>query len=150
MHIAILTFDGFNELDSLIALGILNRVDRHDWRISIAGPTSTMTSICNDYGYDDVFARQVTGHARPGDIVMLLSTSGSSPNVLRAAEAARRVGATSWAMTGPTPNPLASIVDEVLCVPAASATVQEVHLVAVHVVCGAFEQALGMLERPAS
>jgi phosphoheptose isomerase len=118
--------------------------------IALHADTSTMTAIGNDYGYDDVFARQVLGHARPGDIVLLLSTSGTSPNVVRAAEAARRAGATSWAMTGPAPNPLASIVDEQLCVPAASATVQEAHLVAVHVLCGAFEQALALLERQAS
>ncbi|MFI9387723.1 SIS domain-containing protein [Kutzneria sp. NPDC052558] len=118
--------------------------------IALHADTSTMTAIGNDYGYDDVFARQVTGHARPGDVVVLLSTSGRSPNVLRAAEAARRAGATSWAMTGRAPNPLASIVDEALCVPAESATVQEAHLVAVHVLCGAFEQALARLERRAS
>lgn len=118
--------------------------------IALHADTSTMTAIGNDYGYDEVFARQVLGHARPGDIVLLLSTSGRSANVLRAAEAARRAGATTWAMTGSGPNPLASIVDEAFCVPAASATAQEVHLVAVHVVCGAFEQALALAERQAS
>jgi phosphoheptose isomerase len=118
--------------------------------IALHADTSAMTAIGNDYGYDDVFARQVTAHARAGDIVMLLSTSGNSPNVVRAAEAARRAGAVSWAMTGPTPNPLASTVDDALCVPAPSPTVQEAHLVAVHVLCGAFEQALALLERKAS
>jgi D-sedoheptulose 7-phosphate isomerase len=118
--------------------------------IALHADTSAMTAIGNDYGYDEVFARQISGHARPGDIVVLLSTSGRSPNVLRAAEAARRAGATSWAMTGQAPNPLASIVDEALCVPAAPATAQEAHLVAVHVLCGAFEQALALLDRQAS
>jgi phosphoheptose isomerase len=118
--------------------------------IALHADTSAMTAIGNDYGYDDVFARQVLGHARPRDIVLLLSTSGQSPNVVRAAEAAREAGAISWAMTGPGPNPLASVADEAFCVPAASATVQEVHLVAVHVVCGAFEQALALSERQAS
>ncbi|MEV6606617.1 SIS domain-containing protein [Kutzneria sp. NPDC051319] len=110
--------------------------------IALHGDTSAMTAIGNDYGYDEVFARQVTAHARPGDIVMLLSTSGRSPNLLKAATAARRAGATCWAMTGRAPNPLSSTVDEALCVPAEPATVQEAHLVAVHVVCGAFENAL--------
>jgi D-sedoheptulose 7-phosphate isomerase len=116
--------------------------------IALHADTSAMTAIGNDYGYDDVFARQVTAHARPGDIVMLLSTSGRSPNVLKAAAAARRAEAVCWAMTGRAPNPLASIVDEALCVPAEPPTVQEAHLVAVHVLCGTFENAL--LERRAS
>ena len=77
---------------------------------------------------------------------MLLSASGRSRNLLLAAEAARRAGVTSWAMTGPAPNPLAERVDQALCVPGPSATVQEAHLVAVHVVCGAFEQALAELD----
>jgi phosphoheptose isomerase len=114
--------------------------------IALHGDTSAMTAIGNDYGYDEVFARQVLGHGRPGDIVVLLSTSGRSRNLLLAAEAARRAGVTSWAMTGPTPNPLADKVDQALCVPGPSATVQEAHLVAVHVLCGAFEQALAELD----
>jgi phosphoheptose isomerase len=118
--------------------------------IALHADTSAMTAIGNDYGYDDVFARQVAAHARPGDIVVLLSTSGRSPNVVRAAEAARRAGAVCWAMTGRAPNPLASLADEALCVPAEPATAQEAHLVAVHVLCGAFEQALALLERRAS
>ena len=118
--------------------------------IALHADTSAMTAIGNDYGYEDVFARQIAGHARPRDVVVLLSTSGRSPNLLRAAETARRVGATCWAMTGHAPNPLASAVDEALCVPAEPATAQEAHLVAVHVMCGAFEQALTLLERRAS
>ena len=116
--------------------------------IALHADTSAMTAIGNDYGFEDVFARQVAAHARPGDVVMLLSTSGRSPNILQAARTARLLGATCWAMTGRAPNPLASIVDEALCVPAESATVQEAHLVAVHVLCGAVENAL--LERRAS
>ncbi|RUQ04814.1 SIS domain-containing protein, partial [Curtobacterium sp. HSID17257] len=75
--------------------------------ISLHAESSAVTAIGNDYGYDQVFARQVTAHARAGDVVVLLSTSGKSPNLLRAAEAARAVGARSIAMTGPGPNPLA-------------------------------------------
>jgi D-sedoheptulose 7-phosphate isomerase len=116
--------------------------------MALHADTSAMTAIGNDYGYEDVFARQVAAHGRPGDVLMLLSTSGRSPNLLQAARTARLIGATCWAMTGRAPNPLASIVDEALCVPAPSATVQETHLVAVHVLCGAVENAL--LERRAS
>jgi len=110
--------------------------------IALHADTSCLTAIGNDYGYDEVFARQVEGHARAGDVVVLLSTSGRSRNVVLAARAASVAGATSWAMTGPAPNPLADEVDDALCVPGTAATVQEAHLVAVHVLCGAFEQAL--------
>ena len=67
-----------------------------------------MTAIANDYGFEELFARQVRAHARTGDVLMLLSTSGKSPNLLRAAETAARLGVTTWALTGPGPNPLAA------------------------------------------
>jgi D-sedoheptulose 7-phosphate isomerase len=110
--------------------------------IALHGDTSSLTAIGNDYGYDQVYARQVAAHARPGDVVLLLSTSGRSRNLLTAAAAAREVGATCWAMTGPAPNPLAAAVDDVLCLPGSNATVQEGHLVAVHALCAAFDQQL--------
>ncbi|WP_091455625.1 D-sedoheptulose-7-phosphate isomerase [Actinokineospora iranica] len=110
--------------------------------IALHADTSSLTAIGNDYGYDDVFARQVHAHGRPGDVLVLLSTSGRSENVLRAADAGIAVGASVWAMTGPGPNPLAERVDEAVCVSGATATVQEAHLVLVHLLCGAFEAAL--------
>ncbi len=89
----------------------------------------------------EVFARQTCAHGRPGDVLMLLSTSGASANLLAAGNEARRIGMPVWAMTGPEPNPLAAASDEALCVEAAmSATVQELHLVAVHMVCEAFDR----------
>jgi phosphoheptose isomerase len=111
--------------------------------IALHAETSSLTAIGNDYGYDEVFARQVTAHARPGDVVLLLSTSGRSPNLLAAAAAARRAGASCWALTGPGPNPLVAAADDAVCLPGSTATVQECHLVAVHVICAAFEAALG-------
>ena len=82
-------------------------------------------------------------HGRPGDILVALSTSGRSPNVLAAAKRAHDNGLTVWALTGPEPNPLAGTADEVLAVPAGStAAVQEVHLVAVHALCAAMDRAL--------
>jgi type III pantothenate kinase len=111
--------------------------------ISLHSESSSFTAILNDYGPDEVFARQVEGHGRPGDILMLLSTSGASSNVLHAAKRGHELGLQVWAMTGPAPNPLASIADSALAVPAAStAAVQEIHLLAVHALCAAFDQVL--------
>ncbi|AIV40137.1 MULTISPECIES: SIS domain-containing protein [unclassified Curtobacterium] len=110
--------------------------------ISLHAESSAVTAIGNDYGYDQVFARQVTAHARAGDVVVLLSTSGKSPNLLRAAEAARAVGARSIAMTGPGPNPLADAVDDAIRIEGPSANVQEAQLVLVHALCRAMEPAL--------
>ncbi|GAB3958237.1 hypothetical protein GCM10027614_75360 [Micromonospora vulcania] len=73
--------------------------------IALHAETSALTAIANDYGYTDVYARQVRAHGRPGDVLLLLSTSGTSPNLLAAAGAARAAGLTTWALTGPAPNP---------------------------------------------
>jgi phosphoheptose isomerase len=111
--------------------------------LCLSAETSSLTAILNDYGADEVFARQVQAHGRTGDVLLLLSTSGRSANVLRAAERAHAAGLRVWAMTGGRPNPLAVLADEVLAVPADStATVQEVHLVAVHAVCAAVDAQL--------
>nr|BFE99977.1 SIS domain-containing protein [Streptoalloteichus tenebrarius] len=114
--------------------------------IALHADTSSLTAIGNDYGYDQVFARQVEAHARPRDVVVLLSTSGRSRNLLYAAHAARRAGATTWALTGPRPNPLAEVADEALCLPGSTASVQEAQLVAVHMICSAFESALSTMD----
>ncbi len=85
----------------------------------------------------------MAAHGRPGDVLMLLSTSGRSANLIAAAVAARRAGLGVWALTGPGPNPLMEAADESLCVAAAStATVQEIHLVAVHLLCECFDAAV--------
>jgi type III pantothenate kinase len=119
--------------------------------LSLSAETSSLTAILNDYGVEEVFARQVEAHGRPGDILLALSTSGRSPNVLAAAKRAHDVGLTVWAMTGPEPNPLAGTADAVLAVPAAStAAIQEVHLVAVHAICAAMDRVLETSAEPAS
>lgn len=118
--------------------------------IALCAETSSVTAIGNDYGYDQVFARQVTAHARPRDVVLLLSTSGCSRNLLEAARAGTRAGASTWALTGPAPNPLAEAVDDALCLPGSPANVQEAQLVAVHLVCKAFEAALFHADRRVS
>lgn len=108
--------------------------------IALHSETSTVTAVTNDYGFDQVFARQVRAHGRPGDILLALSTSGRSPNVLKAVTAARERGLVCWALTGNDPNPLAEAVDEAVCVAAAAtATVQEVHQVVVHLLCAAVD-----------
>jgi rfaE bifunctional protein nucleotidyltransferase chain/domain/rfaE bifunctional protein kinase chain/domain len=104
--------------------------------IALTPDSSTVTAISNDYGYDEVFARQVRAHGRPGDVLLVLSTSGRSPNLLAAVRAAAECGLRSWAMTGPAPNPLADACDEALRCPSPdSQVVQELHLVSVHVLC---------------
>ena len=111
--------------------------------IALHAETSSFTAIANDYGMQEVFARQVRAHGRRGDVLVALSTSGQSSNVVAAVHAARDLGITTWAMTGPVPNALASLSDETLSVDArATATVQELHLVAVHLICAAFDWAL--------
>jgi D-sedoheptulose 7-phosphate isomerase len=104
--------------------------------------TSSMTAIGNDYGYAEVYARQVRAHARPGDVLLLLSTSGRSDNLLRAAVAAHQCDTLTWALTGPGPNPLARLCTDAVCVPGDTATVQETHLAAIHMLCRAIEAAL--------
>jgi D-sedoheptulose 7-phosphate isomerase len=108
--------------------------------IALHAETSSVTAIANDYGFEESYARQVAAHGRPGDVLVLLSTSGRSPNLLAAADTGRAAGLTVWAMTGARPNPLAVRADEALCIESDSgATVQEAHLVAVHLVCEAFD-----------
>jgi phosphoheptose isomerase len=90
-----------------------------------------------------VFARQVLAHGRLGDVLVALSTSGRSPDVLAAAAAARSAGVTVWGLTGPRPNPLAETCDDVLAVSAPTvANVQEVHQVVIHLLCAALDRAL--------
>ncbi|MBX6769754.1 MAG: SIS domain-containing protein, partial [Actinomadura rubrobrunea] len=113
--------------------------------IPLHGDTSAVTAIGNDYGAVNVFARQVQAHGRRGDVLICLSTSGRSPNVVAAAEHARRLGVTAWAITGPGPNPLAAACDDAITVDAVSAaTVQEIHLAAIHLLCGVVDETLGV------
>lgn len=108
--------------------------------ISLHAETSALTAVVNDYGAAAAFGRQVEAHGRPGDVLVAISTSGSSRNVLVAVEAARQRGVTAWALTGRAPNPLAACCDDAVCVDApASATVQEVHQVVVHLLCAAVD-----------
>jgi phosphoheptose isomerase len=104
--------------------------------IALHADTSSLTAIGNDYGPDEAFARQVRAHGRPGDVLIALSTSGVSANVLAAVEAANEMELATWALTGPRSCALAAVCDDAVCVDAPwVATVQECHLVAVHLLC---------------
>jgi len=113
--------------------------------ICLSAETSSLTAIVNDYGAEEMFARQVQAHGRPGDVLILLSTSGRSPNVLRAAGRAAEVGVTSWAVTGPGPNPLSSLCDDALTICAPStAAIQAGHLIAVHGLCAVVDETIAL------
>ncbi|GDY33370.1 hypothetical protein GTS_50030 [Gandjariella thermophila] len=113
--------------------------------IALHADTSSGTAIINDYGEAEFFARQVRAHGRPGDVLVALSTSGGSQNVVAAAKSAHEIGVTTWALTGPAPNPLAALCHDAIAVDApTTATVQEVHLALVHALCLALDDALGV------
>ncbi|MER7014495.1 SIS domain-containing protein [Saccharopolyspora sp. NPDC000359] len=108
--------------------------------IPLHADTSAFTAILNDYGEQEVFARGVRAHGRPGDVLIALSTSGRSHNVIAAAKTAREIGLRAWALTGPAPNSLAATCDDAISVEAAGvATIQEVHLALVHALCAEFD-----------
>ena len=122
---------------------------RHNRRplpaIALCADSAATTAIGNDYGLEDVFARQVVAFGRPTDVLVAFSTSGTSPNVLAAAKAGLEAGVLVWALTGPAPNPLAAVADDAIAVEApTTATVQEVHLSLVHALCVAVDAALGV------
>jgi|SRR5689334_21539158 len=104
---------------------------------------SILTAAGNDYGFEQIFARQVESLANPSDVIVALSTSGNSPNVLRGAEAARKRGAFLAALTGETGGALASRVDLLLNVPSRDPQrIQEAHIAVGHIVCSLVEKEL--------
>ena len=101
--------------------------------ICLADNTSTVTALANDYGYDQIFSRQVEGLGRPGDVLIGFSTSGNSPNVLLAAEAARAKGMSVIGLTNRAGGKLAKVVDVWLRTTSLEAVCSEhVHLVMIH------------------
>ena len=111
--------------------------------VALHAEVSALTAITNDYGHEEGFARQLEAHARPGDVAVLMSTSGGSANVVRAADRARACGVHCWAMTGRGPNALTEAADDFLTVDSPfTATVQEVHLVLLHVLCAGLDAEL--------
>jgi D-sedoheptulose 7-phosphate isomerase len=119
--------------------------------VALTTDSSALTSIGNDLGFDQVFARQVEALARPGDVVVAISTSGNSPNVLRGVEAARRLGCTSVGLSGGSGGLLATTVDEAFVVPSTETPrIQETHITAGHALCAAVEEILLSTGDPAS
>ena len=111
--------------------------------LALTVDTSALTAIANDYAFEEVFARQVTGLGRPGDLLLALSTSGDSANVLAAVAAARANGIATVALTGAGGGRLAPLADLAIRVPAArSNAVQELHIAVGHILCGIVEDAL--------
>lgn len=105
--------------------------------------TSYLTAVANDYGYDKVYERAARAFLQKGDILVALSTSGRSPNILNAAKTAREKGATIVALTGQAPNPLQSESDICLAVPSKrTARIQEMHMLLGHLFCQAVEREL--------
>lgn len=126
---------------------------RHDRKpyaaIPLHADTSALTANLNDYGHHDVFVRAVHAYGRPGDILVALSTSGESPNVVNAARAARDIGMTTWALTGPAPNRLAGVCHDAVTVETPNvATIQEIHLAAIHAICEVFDELTGSSPEP--
>ncbi len=118
---------------------------RHDRRpmaaIALTANPSILTAAANDYGFEHVFARQVEALVAPGDLLVALSTSGSSPNVVRGVEAGRRRGAFVAAFTGETGGALAGLVDLLVNVPSRDPQrIQESHLTIGHILCSLVEQ----------
>ncbi len=109
--------------------------------VALSTDTSVLTCIANDYDYASIFARQVEALVRAGDILWGFSTSGTSPNVVKAAEAARRKGARVIAFTGRANSPLQAAADLCFCAEAPlTARSQEIHQLAYHIVCDLVEQ----------
>ncbi|HEU5132236.1 MAG TPA: D-sedoheptulose 7-phosphate isomerase [Pyrinomonadaceae bacterium] len=115
---------------------------RRSWpAIALTVDTSALTAVSNDLGYEQVFARQLAGLAQSGDILIAISTSGKSKNVLKAAERAREIGCRTIALTGSTSDPLGALCDFTVAVPASrTSRVQEAHITIGHLWCEMVDQ----------
>ena len=122
-----------------IAAELVGRYEqqRRSWpAIALTTDTSALTALSNDFGYPEVFARQVAGLAVSGDLLIAISTSGKSPNVLKAAEKAREIGCHVLGLTGETREPLASLCNLCIAVPSGrTSRVQEAHITIGHLWC---------------
>ncbi len=112
--------------------------------IALTTDTSALTCIANDYLFDDVFARQITALGHAGDVLMAISTSGNSGNVIRAIHIAKELGVKVIALSGRDGGQVQSLADLSIIVPSqVTARIQETHIFIGHVICGLVEKALG-------
>lgn len=113
--------------------------------IALTTDTSALTSIGNDYAFDDVFSRQVTALGRPGDLLVAISTSGNSRNVVKAVEAAKAASVVTLGLLGHEGGVLRTLCDHAIVVPSTvTARIQECHILIAHTLCGLVEDALGL------
>jgi D-sedoheptulose 7-phosphate isomerase len=111
--------------------------------IALTTDTSVLTAIGNDYGFERTFERQVRGLGRSGDVLIAISTSGRSPNVIRALKAAREIGITTIGFTGDGRRDMADYCDHCLAAPSGETPlIQQIHIVAAHAICGLVERDL--------
>jgi D-sedoheptulose 7-phosphate isomerase len=111
--------------------------------LALNANSSAVTAIGNDYGYEEVFARQLQALAAPGDVAVAISTSGNSPNVIQAVLCARRMRLFTIALTGDSGGRLRGLVDALIAVPSEETPrIQECHILVGHALCDAVEQAL--------
>ena len=111
--------------------------------IALTTDSSVLTAIGNDYGYEQLFERQVRGLGRKGDVLIAISTSGRSPNILRAITAARELGVVTIGLTGMSGGEMPAICDLCLRAPSDSTPlIQQIHITAGHVICGLVEERL--------
>lgn len=122
-----------------IAAELVGRYEQHRRAfpaVSLTTDTSALTALSNDYGYAEVFARQVEALATAGDVLIAISTSGKSPNIIKAAEKAREIGCKTIALTGCSGEPLTSYCDLAVVVPSErTSRVQEAHITIGHLWC---------------
>jgi D-sedoheptulose 7-phosphate isomerase len=111
--------------------------------LALHANSSALTAIANDYGYEYVFARELAAHARPGDVLLAISTSGGSKNILRAIEEARAKRVAVIGMTGESGGAMCAVCDLCLCVPSKStARIQEMHIMIGHTICELLEEGM--------
>ena len=111
--------------------------------IALTTDTSVMTAIANDYGFDEIFLRQARALVTKGDVLLAVSTSGNSPNVLRAVDYAKKAGARVLALTGKDGGELARAAEKALVVPTdATWDIQEIHITVGHILCGLIEETI--------
>ncbi len=116
--------------------------ERNSWpAIALNSDVAVMTSIANDYGYENIFARQVEGCIHPGDVFIGISTSGNSENIYRAVVAAKRNGALTAALLGNDGGKIGREVEQPIVVPSTNtARIQESHITLIHIICEMVER----------